>query len=215
MGPPDARPLVVLLHGKTANAVQLAPLADAIRGACAAQVVVPDAPIELAGFAGGRSWWPVSVGAMLRQRGRGEHQDLTGARPDGMDDARRGLERLIDAHAAPDAPVIVAGFSQGAMLAVDLALKATRRPTAIALMAGTIVDERDWLAAMPRAAGLPVLMLHGRGDEVLRIETAARLRDQLRAAGAVVTWHEDDAPHAVTPAMIAAVTAFVVSESAR
>ena len=215
MGPPDARPLVVLLHGKTASAAQLASLASAIGRACpTAQVVVPEAPFELAGFAGGRSWWPVSVGAMLRQRGRGEHQDLTGARPEGMDAARRMIEALID-DLAPSGPVIVAGFSQGAMLAVDLALKAARRPTAIALLAGTIVDERDWLAAMPRAAGLPVLMRHGRGDEVLRIETAARLRDQLRAAGADVTWHEEAATHEITPAMIAAVSEFVVNVAAR
>jgi predicted esterase len=86
------------------------------------------------------------------------------------------------------------------------------------LLAGTIVDEADWMAALTtpgRVAGLPVMMWHAHADEVLRIETAMRLRDRLRDAGADVQWSEQAGGHAPSVEAEAAARAFVVAQLSR
>ncbi|MEZ4368911.1 MAG: hypothetical protein R2939_21920 [Kofleriaceae bacterium] len=200
-------PTVILLQGLTYPADQLVPMAAHLGDALPhVRLLVPAAPVELEGFAGGRSWWPISVGRMLRQRGRGEHQDLTAARPPGMDGARDAVLAVV---AACPGPVALVGFSQGAMLAVDVALAAPERVAAIGLVAGTIVDEADWRRRATAAAGLPVLMLHAPDDEVLRHDVARRLATLLADAGARVEFVDVDGGHAVPPSATPALAAFL------
>jgi phospholipase/carboxylesterase len=191
-------PLVVLLHGVTAPGDQLVPVAEtlAARPALAhLRFAVPEAPIALEGFAGGRSWWPVPIGRLVRARARGEPNDLTRERPNGMCHARGQLATWLAAVATPDAPVVLAGFSQGAMLACEFALREARRLAGLVLLSGTIVGEDDWTPRLPRLAGLPVLMTHGESDPVLLHATAVRLRDLMSAAGARVSWCEYPGGH--------------------
>jgi len=116
--------LVVLLHGWGAQGDDLVPLARELRHP-RARFLVPAAPLPRPG--GGRAWWqldrndrPLQVSSAELPPGFQPNPQLTAA--------RRAVQALLhDARQryAPDA-IALAGFSQGAMLALDLALHVTR-----------------------------------------------------------------------------------------
>ena len=70
-----------------------------------------------------------------------------------------------------------AGFSQGAMISLDLALRSERPLAGLALMSATMLCASEWTALMPRRAKLPVMQSHGRVDPLLPYELAEKLRD--------------------------------------
>ena len=54
-------------------------------------------------------------------------------------------------------------------------------------------------------AGVPVLMSHGRSDQLLPFSAAETLRDKLRAAGAKVEWLDFLGGHEIPPVVVDAV----------
>ncbi len=187
-------PLVVLLHGWAMRPQALSPFAASI--GAGGTWVFPEGPVELPD--GTRGWWWVDEAARTRARARGP-RDLAADRPAGLDAARERfeatLERLCAEH--PYRPLVVGGFSQGAMLACDQALRGLRPVDGLAVLSGSRLTYDDWLPAMPRLRGRPVLVAHGRDDPDLAPEAARRLADDLEAAGARVDRVMFDGGHAI------------------
>jgi phospholipase/carboxylesterase len=192
-------PLVIALHGMMGSAADLFALARATDTAIGVRFALPEGPIELDAFARGRSFWPIDVGRVLRSRGRGTPTDMRRHRPAGLDAARTRLRELTDTLAG-SSPVVLVGFSQGAMLACDFALREDRPLAGLALLAPTLVDEADWMPRLSRLRGLPIAMLHGASDPVLPHSIGERLRDALRDAGADVSWLTFEGGHEIPDA---------------
>lgn len=200
-GPADAAVTVVLLHGFGAPGDDLVDLAGALPGA---RCVFPEAPLALAGIYGdARAWWLLDLASLDRPR------DRRGELPDGLAAARAQVSALLDALAAPR--LVLGGFSQGAMLALDVALHRDRPPDALALLSGTLIAEAEWQPRLQRLAGVPVLQAHGEHDPLLPFAVAEELRDRLQAAGARVTWHPFAGGHEVPPDVVAALAALVAA----
>ena len=203
-GPPDAAVTCVLLHGFGAPGDDLVDLAYAMPDA---RCVFPEAPLALAGIYGvsagsaPRAWWMLDLASLDRPR------DRRGELPEGLPAARAKLSALLDALAAPR--LVLGGFSQGAMLALDVALHREQPPAALALMSGTLIAEAEWQPRLARLAGVPVLQSHGEHDPLLPFAVAEELRDRLRAAGARVTWHAFAGGHEIPPDVVAALAALV------
>ena len=88
------------------------------------------------------------------------------------------------------------GFSQGAAMTYTLAVLHPERVRAFAALSGFLPKEAETrLAAL---AGKPVLLTHGRQDDMIPVEQARRARDLLEAAGAQVTYCETDGGHRVS-----------------
>lgn len=174
------------------TAADLAPFADAMAGE--ARWLFPDAP--LVAEARGRTWWPIDSEARIRALEAGP-LELSAMDPPGRAQARAELTSLIAA--LPPAPFLLAGFSQGGMLAMDYVLHAretgARMPAALALMSSTRIALADWQPRAAALAGLPVLVTHGHGDRELAFRAGEGLRDFATAAGAQVTWLPFDGGH--------------------
>ena len=188
-GDPDAPLAVVLLHGRNMAASDLAPFASSL--SVPAYFVVPDAP--LAAQPRGRTWWPVDSEARLRRLTAGP-MELSHMDPDGRTEARALLGGIVAALARP---VVLVGFSQGGMLAMDYVLHADAPPAALALLSSTRIAIDDWTARASRLAGVPVLVAHGRGDAELAFAAGELLRDFAIAGGARVTWLPFDGGHEI------------------
>ena len=68
-----ATSVVFLLHGVTYPGDQLLPLAEELSRVdelAHVEFIVPHGPVALDGFAEGRSWWPISVGRIMRSRAK-------------------------------------------------------------------------------------------------------------------------------------------------
>jgi len=191
------RAVLLLLHGLGMRPEVLAPFPSALRLPVVAEV--PAGPVRLPG--GGHAWWPVDLAARVQRLAQAgaEGLDLCTRQPEGRPQARAQLQQCLDRVAStwPGLPVVVVGFSQGGMLAMDHLLHAETPPgwAGLALLSSSRLDWRDRHAAWPRVAGLPVLVAHGRQDRDLAFHAGEGLRDALQDAGADMHWLPFDGGH--------------------
>jgi phospholipase/carboxylesterase len=183
-------PLVVLLHGFGAPGDDLASLWRVIDAPAGTRWAFPAAPLALEGMGyGGRAWWMVDIERLIRagERGREEHAREA---PAGMSEAHARVVAMLDELGAQLKPskVVLGGFSQGAMLSCDVALRTDRALAGVVLLSGTLVAQDEWAPLAARRRGLPVFQSHGTEDPMLPYTQAEKLRDMLRDAGAEVTW---------------------------
>ncbi len=207
-----ARPplLVVFCHGYGASGEDLVPfvpeLVERERRLAAVRFAFPAAPLSLGAAAWGdsRAWWPLDWMKLstLSRTAEGRER-LRNDTPEGLVPARRKLQASIEALLAgtglgPER-VVLGGFSQGAMLATDLALHWEHRPAALVALSSVPVTAETWRKLAPRRAGLPVILSHGRQDPVLPYSEGEALRDLLTTGGLSVEFIPFDGPHTVHP----------------
>ena len=212
VGPDDARRTIVLMHGFGAPGDDLVPLADEFGGP--ARFVFPEAPLELGGLYGdARAWWHLDLAALEAQLRTGTPRDRRAEIPDGLVVARELGSRLVDEVKArfgiDDRALVLGGFSQGAMLALDVALHRDTPPGALVLLSGTLIAEPAWQPRMTRLAGVPVFQSHGRQDPLLPFSIAELLRDRLLAAGTAVDWQAFAGGHEIPYGVLTALRAFL------
>ncbi|MFW5876299.1 MAG: alpha/beta hydrolase [Myxococcota bacterium] len=198
VGDGDGR-VMVLLHGFGASGDDLVDLARSLRGTGAARFLLPEAPIELSQQ--GRAWWKLDRRKLMRARVAGQPRDLSQTRPEGLVEARRAVLEMLEAAerrlGVPVSQMMLGGFSQGAMLALDVALHAPEPPAGVAVLSGAPVAMSEWEPRLARLRGVPVLISHGRGDRLLSFQAAERLSGQLEEAGARVTFMPFDGGHTI------------------
>ena len=199
-------PLIVLLHGWGAPGDDLVPLGERLRAELGSRVrvAVPAAPLERP--PSGRAWWALDLGN-LRPSDRGAES------PDGLAAARRDLVALLEDLVSrdrlrPERTVLV-GFSQGAMLATDVALSWEREVGGVAILSGGPIDEARWTRRMRDRPPRRVFMSHASNDPLLRFAAAERLRDRFERAGATVTFVPHEAGHAIPEPVITALVRFL------
>jgi phospholipase/carboxylesterase len=209
VGDPAATgPVVVLLHGFGAPGTDLVPLARVFQGPEDARYVFLEAPVELpTPFGMGRAWWMIDPMRFQEAVARGTYDAIEKEEPEGMTEARAALSAALDAVEAelspPSPGVVLGGFSQGSMLALDLALEEPDRELAgLVLMSATLVARDRWVAGIPGRKGLPVLQSHGAHDPLLPFTQAQRLRGLLEDGGLDVTWIPFDGQHEIPPPVI-------------
>jgi phospholipase/carboxylesterase len=214
IGPASPRRTCVMLHGFGASGDDLVALADEL-DAPDVRFVFPAAPLALAGLYGdARAWWMIDLAALEADQRRGHVRDRSAEVPPGLVEARAVVVRLLAELAAhgDGGPLVLGGFSQGAMLALDVALDAAGRgapPAGLALMSTTRINGAAWTPLMPKLAGTPIVLSHGRADPLLPYAVAESLRDELTAAGAKVTWVPFGGGHEIPRSVIAAVGVLV------
>lgn len=205
------RQVVVLLHGWGASGEDLVPLGDEL-GAPGRLLVFPEAP--LAEPWGGRAWWHLDLAALEAARTSGKDRDLRGGVPVGLPAARASILALLDELARrthlPRSAMVLGGFSQGAMLAVDAGLASSPHPGALVALSGTLVAEAEWTAALAAARPpIPVFISHGRADPVLPFRLAEALRALIVGAGHPVTWVPFGGGHEIPRPVLVALEAFL------
>jgi phospholipase/carboxylesterase len=211
---PDGGPTVVLMHGFGAPGDDLVPLARVVPAA-KVRWVFPAAPLSLPSpFGDSRAWWLIDLAKLERAvRGGGQASQvladsLAAEVPKGLAEARGKLLGLLD-DLGPTEPLILGGFSQGAMLACDVALHSAMPLAGLAMMSGALVAEREWAQRFSHRSGLRALMSHGRQDPLLPIESAERLRTLCRDSGWDVEWMPFDGGHEIPRPVLSALAGMI------
>lgn len=181
---------VVLLHGYGVRGDDLLGFANRLADDIPVLFVVPAAPI-LQDRGTGRAWFepPRSLHTNASDRRQAE-ADIRRSR------ARlQGVLETLEGRGFSRDAIVVAGFSQGAMMSLDLALHTEPAVGGVALLSGGPLS--GW--PLERARGLRVLITHGHRDDVLPFSDAVALRERLEAAGADVDFLAFEGGHAVPP----------------
>src|SRR5207253_2087041 len=102
---------------------------------------------------------------------------------EGFDDAVKAAEEMLAATGEPMSKIVLGGFSQGAMMAVELASRAAEKPLGLFILSGTLVDAAGLADRLPKLKGLRYFQSHGSADPILDFQTARKLHETLAAAG--------------------------------
>jgi len=179
------------MHGWGASAHDLIGLAPMIHGG-RALVLCPQGQtaVPFGGGMNGYGWFPLVPG-----------------RPPDVEAFRRASEALRSflAMACERYPIdreriAVAGFSQGGMMAYELALREPERFAGLAALSAWLPEPlAQELPRRPEHEGFPVLVVHGRQDAMIPVERARESREALRSLGVGLTYREFDMGHEIHP----------------
>ena len=167
-------PLIVLLHGLTGDENVMWIFEPAFPAS--ARLLALRAPFARPG--GGFSWIDPEHGPMPDIPA---FADAAHAIADAAAETLRG---------EPDRSLVLAGFSQGAALALSAAALGILHPDAVVALAG-ILPPGD----LTRLPSVPIFWAHGKKDVVVPVERARRDVERLRQAGASLTYCEADTGH--------------------
>lgn len=206
-GPPN----FVLLHGYGSAAEHWLPYTQTISFPPTGQFLFPQGPETVArkdGLVDGRAWWALDLAAHRRAGMLGV--DLTNEDPAGLERAAKLVRRSLAREGNSQAhPFVLGGFSQGAMVACEVAFSSDQPLAALVILSGTPLDLAGWRLGMATRKGLPVFMSHGRADNILPYDLAERLRADLVAAGLAVTFVPFDGGHEIPEEVVTALGAFL------
>ena len=131
----------------------------------------------------------------------------------GIEDSAGLLSKLIEDELAAGIDsihIILAGFSQGGVIALQTALS-YKKPLGGVLALSTYVADQSHLAERLSAENrqLPILMMHGLYDDVIPLELAAASRNLLESFNYAVEWHDYPMAHAIHPQEITAIASWI------
>lgn len=152
---------------------------------------------------GGRAWWYWDIPAMERRLlDTGDPTDLIDplGTPDGLEAASEAVAVYASRLPGGQRNTVVAGISQGAILALDSAMTAFAvQPVGVFLMSPGVVRAEEWIASMDGMKDVPILITHGRRDNTLPLARATWLAEMLDKAGARVTMVTFRGGHGMPP----------------
>jgi len=198
---------VIWLHGLGADGYDFVPVVRELEllKTPAARYVFPHAPTRAVTINGGyvmRAWYDILGNDLVRR------EDEQGIR-----ESQQQVEALIAREVergTPRSRIVLAGFSQGGAIALQTGLR-QREPLAALLALSTYLPLAAAFDAEREdvSRSVPIFMAHGRSDPVIPLARATTSRDQLKAAGYSVEWHEYEMPHSVCEDEIRAIAAFL------
>ena len=192
---PDAA--VIWLHGLGADGHDFEPLVPELDwpGAPDIRFVFPHAPVRPVTINGGmamRAWYDIvslTAGRDHDQQGIAESMEHTAA-----------LIRREQGRGIEPGRIVLAGFSQGGAIALQVALRYPERLAGlVALSTYLLLDHRLENEAHEANRGLPVFCAHGTHDPMVPCPLGEAAAERLRGMGHAVEWHTYPMPHAVCP----------------
>jgi phospholipase/carboxylesterase len=182
----QAARLLLLIHGLTGDENSMWVFARGL--STTYWIVAPRAP-HLA-ILGGYSWCP----QLDKKMGRGNIDEY---RPV-VDD----LLTLVDSYASENNiesnHIDIIGFSQGAVMANAIALLHPEKIDRVGVLAGFVPSDIESFVWQRVLTGKLFFVAHGSRDEMVNIEYARQSVELLQAAGAQVTFCEDDIEHKIS-----------------
>lgn len=181
--------LIACLHGFSGNSQQLAPFAPMFN-LPEYQFLFPDAPYS--NSYGGRMWYNLR---------HGDDRGLAASRQQLID----WLTSLEARTGVPLSRTILAGFSQGGAMTLDVGL--TLPLAGLVCLSGYLQTKPELRVGQSFP---PVLIAHGRQDGMVPLSAAQNARDSLKALGVTVKYQEFDMGHIVIPAVLTLMRSFII-----
>ncbi len=193
-------PTIIALHGWGSSALDLLGLAPYVaRGKF--MMICPQGPLDVdIGAVSGYGWFPIRTGTQLRE--------------DQVDEAVNRAEKAIEATLArypvDKQKLVIAGFSQGGVMAFRLAFRNPRRYAALLGLSTYFPPElKDNVSDSEALRQLPTLIQHGRADDAIPLSRAKEALEHLRELEVPVTLKEYDCGHEITASSIEDLSEFL------
>lgn len=177
---------VFMFHGYGADCEDLRSLASAFKLNKNTHWIFPNGPLSVPIGPGwsGSAWWNIDFTRFERP----DDMSWTLEEPKELPKLREELLAWIP-RVEPDwKKVVIGGFSQGSMLAMDLFLNAPVAPKGLILLSSALINRAHWTEkAVARAKGenkpIHFFQSHGKSDAVLPFKVASQLETMLIQSG--------------------------------
>ncbi len=196
-GRTGAMPLVVVLHGRGADANDLADIAPMIDSPEGYRFAFANAskPFEpYPGMTFGWTWfdgWPPTPQSIAESRAK----------------LLAFLDEIVDRYPPEGGKLLLAGFSQGGMMSLDVGFRTKQPLRGIVVMSGAIYEAE--LPDLRAHRDIPVLIVHGTDDDMIPVIAARRTRRVLEEHGIELEYHEFAMGHHVTEESMRVVADFI------
>jgi len=192
-GPAKAESIVVFLHGYGADGADLLGLADPLGPHLPGTAFyAPDASERCRNNPMGYQWFPIPWmdGSSIEEARASAEQSFA--------DINAFLDRVLEEEGVPASKLAVVGFSQGTMMALEVAPRREEELACVVGFSGRLINPDtvgEGLRTRP-----PVLLLHGDQDNVVPFDSMAVAADALGKAGfEVETYVMKNTPHGISP----------------
>jgi phospholipase/carboxylesterase len=186
---------IVILHGWGANAQNVAFLCSLLE-LPDIQFLIPDAPFQHPYSTDGKMWYDLSYANF--QTDLTQQSDLQTSRKTLTD----WLNSLEAQTGIPLSRTILGGFSQGGAMTLDVGLS-------LPLAGLMILSGYQHGALNPGSKIPPILIVHGRQDQVVPLAAAHRSKANLERLNVSIDYQEFDMGHEISPLVLNEVYEFV------
>ena len=191
---------VIWLHGLGADGNDFVPVVKELKlPPLGIRFVFPHAPMRPVTINGGfvmRAWYDIA------------YQELAFKEDErGLRESQKLIEELIvreNTRGIPSSRVVLAGFSQGGVLALQTGLRQSK-PLAGLMALSSYLPMSPMIEVERNAASnsVPIFMGHGITDNIVPLALGRMSRDTLIKLGYEVDWHQYTMPHSVCPEELA------------
>ncbi|SMO53120.1 alpha/beta hydrolase [Paracoccus laeviglucosivorans] len=192
-GPEQADSVVVFLHGYGADGADLLGLADPLAPHLPTTAFyAPNAPGPCVNNPMGYQWFPIPWmdGSSPEQARASAEQSFA--------DINAFLDMVLAAESIEPDRLALVGFSQGTMMALEVAPRRAKELAGVVGFSGRLLDP-EGLQGQVRSKP-PILLLHGDQDPVVPFDSLGIAADALTAAGFEVYTHVmEGTPHGISP----------------
>jgi len=194
---------VIWLHGLGADGHDFEPIVPELNLDVPIRFVFPHAPKRPVTINGGmemRAWYDIDPGSPLS----------------GTDEIRMSaaaVQELVDVEnhkGIPTDRIVLAGFSQGGVVALHLGLRAEYRFAGLMALSTYVHDHENVGTEVSFVSiDTPIFMAHGIADPMIPITRAVTSRDALTALNYQVDWREYGMGHHVCPEELVDIKGFL------
>jgi len=103
----------------------------------------------------------------------------------------------------------VGGFSQGAMLSCDWALRGEAVIAGLIQLSGTVICEKQWDTRLGQRPGFRIFQSHSPDDQVLPLSLAERLHDKFKRVDPDCELVSFRGGHGIAPDVMEALKSFI------
>jgi phospholipase/carboxylesterase len=197
---------VIWLHGLGADGNDFVPVVKEMKlPPLGIRFVFPHAPMRPVTINGGfvmRAWYDIA------------YQELAFKEDErGLRDSQKLIEGLIareNARGIPSGRIVLAGFSQGGVMTLQVGLRQPKRLAGLmALSAYLPMSPMVEVERNAASNALPIFMGHGISDNIVPLALGKMSRDSLIKLGYEVEWRQYTMPHSVCAEELADIGAWL------
>lgn len=188
--------VIIWLHGLGADGNDFVPIIDQLNLPLDKSIrfVFPHAPEQPITVNNGyimRAWYDIKDSNFNT-----DDEDELGIRHS-QEEIEALIEREVENGVATER-IIVAGFSQGGVIALQVGLRYVKSLAGIlALSCYLSLSESLAVEVNRRNLAIPIFMAHGVDDDVIPLSYAAKSREMIKAIGYMPEWHDYPMTHSV------------------
>lgn len=169
----------------------------------------PQQPVTINGGMAMRAWYDIKTL---------DFNGVDGSREDeaGLRQSAAAVQQLLDkviASGVPSERIVLAGFSQGGVVAMHLLPRLPYKLAGVMVLSSYMVAAHTLKTEMNSVnKSTPVLVAHGLIDEVVPVDAGKAAFNSLKYAGFQVKWFEYRMGHAVCPQEVDDLSRFIQSQ---